>query len=208
MPRSPRAANIVKRRYAVSRVHAQFMEPRGALGEWDRGTGRYTLHCDVQYPHRVREILAGVLKVPEHQIRVVSQDVGGAFGAKGWAHLEHRHVLWLARKLGRPVKWTCDRSEALLADEHGARPVRRNRARPRRRHRILALRARNVSALGAYVSTDRNLLPGFANLGSLAGMYADPGRARAASPASSAIPSRSRPTAATAGPRRSSCSSA
>jgi aerobic carbon-monoxide dehydrogenase large subunit len=168
------AAHVVKRRYTVSRVHAQYMEPRGALGEWDRGTDRYTLHCDVQYPHRVREILAGVLKIPEHRIRVVSQDVGGAFGAKGWAHLEHRHVLWLARKLGRPVKWTCDRSEALLADEQGRDVASDIELAFDANHRILALRAHNTSALGAYVSTDRNLLPGFANLGSLAGMYVIP----------------------------------
>jgi carbon-monoxide dehydrogenase large subunit len=168
------AAHVVKRRYAVSRVHAQFMEPRGAIGEWDRGTSRYTLHCDVQYPHRVREILAGVLKVGEQQVRVVSHDVGGAFGAKGWAHLEHRHVLWLARRLGRPVKWTCDRSESLLADEHGRDLSSEVELAFDADHRILALRARNTSALGAYVSTDRNLLPGFVNLGSLAGMYVIP----------------------------------
>ncbi|MFY9316749.1 MAG: xanthine dehydrogenase family protein molybdopterin-binding subunit [Burkholderiales bacterium] len=169
-----RASRVVARRYAVSRVHAQALEPRGALGEWDPGAGRYTLHCDVQYPHRVREVLAGVLKVPENRIRVVSQDVGGAFGAKGWAHLEHRHALWLARKLGRPVKWTCDRGEAILADEH-ARDVTTEIALAfDAQHRILALRANNVSALGAYVSSDRNILPGFANLGSLAGMYVIP----------------------------------
>jgi carbon-monoxide dehydrogenase large subunit len=169
-----RASRVVTRRYAVSRVHAQALEPRGALGEWDPGAGRYTLHCDVQYPHRVREVLAGVLKVPENRIRVVSQDVGGAFGAKGWAHLEHRHVLWLARKLGQPVKWTCDRGEAILADEH-ARDVTTEIALAfDAEHRILALRAKNVSALGAYVSSDRNILPSFANLGSLAGMYVIP----------------------------------
>ena len=168
------AARVVKRRYAVSRVHAQFLEPRGALGEWSAGEGRYTLHCDVQYPHRVREVLAGLLKVPEHRIRVVSQDVGGAFGAKGWAHLEHRHVLWLARRLGRPVKWTCERSESLLADEHARDVEAEIELAFDADHRILALRARNTSALGAYVSSDRNLLPSFANLGSLAGMYQIP----------------------------------
>ena len=168
------AARVIKRRYAVSRVHAQFIEPRGAIGAWDPGEGRYTLHCDVQYPHRVREVLAGLLKVPEHRIRVVSNDIGGAFGAKGWAHLEHRHVLWLARRLGRPVKWTCDRSEALLADEHGRDVTSEIELAFDAGHRILALRARNTSALGAYVSTDRNILPGFANLGSLAGMYVIP----------------------------------
>ena len=168
------AAHVVKRSYSVSRVHAQCMEPRGAIGEWDRGASRYTLHCDVQYPHRVREVLAGVLKVDEHQIRVVSKDVGGAFGAKGWAHLEHRHVLWLARKLGCAVKWTCDRSEAILADEHARDVSAEIELAFDAGHKILALRARNTSALGAYVSTDRNLLPSFANLGSLVGMYAIP----------------------------------
>jgi carbon-monoxide dehydrogenase large subunit len=168
------AAHVVKRRYTVSRVHAQYLEPRGALGEWDPGAGRYTLHCDVQYPHRVREVLAGLLRVPEHQIRVVSNDVGGAFGGKGWANLEHRHVLWLARKLGRAVKWTCDRSEALLADEHARDVVADIELAFDASHRILALRAKNTSALGAYVSTDRNLLPSFANLGSLVGMYTIP----------------------------------
>lgn len=169
-----RAAHVVKRRYSVQRVHAQFMEPRGALGEWDAGSARYTLTCDVQYPHRTREILAGVLKVPEHQVRVISHDVGGAFGAKGWAHLEHRHVLWLARRLGRPVKWVCERSEALLADEHARDVAAEIELAFDAGHRLLALRAQNTSALGAYVSTDRNLLPTFANLGSMVGMYAIP----------------------------------
>jgi carbon-monoxide dehydrogenase large subunit len=168
------AAKVVKRRYNVSRVHAQFMEPRGGLGQWDAGTGRYTLHCDVQYPHRVREVLAGLLKVPEQQVHVVSEDVGGAFGAKGWAHLEHRHLLWLARKFNRPVKWTCDRSEAILSDEHARDVACELELAFDASHRIVALRAQNLSALGAYVSTDRNLLPTFANLGSLVGMYAIP----------------------------------
>jgi len=166
-----RAAHVVKRRYEVSRVHAQFIEPRGALGAWDAGSGRYTLRGDVQYPHRVREVLAGVLKVPEHRIHVVAEDVGGSFGAKGWAQLEHRIVLWLARKLGRPVKWLCERSEAQLADDHARELVSEAELALDAGHRFLALRVRNTSSLGAYVSSDRNILPSFANLGSLAGMY-------------------------------------
>jgi carbon-monoxide dehydrogenase large subunit len=169
-----KAAHVVQRSYKVSRVHAQFMEPRGGLGEWHASEERYTLHCDVQYPHRVREIVAGALGVAENRIRVVSQDVGGAFGAKGWAHHEHRHVLWLAKKLGRPVKWTCDRSEAILGDDHGRDMQGEIALAFDAQHRILALRARNLSELGAYASTDRNLLPTFANLGSLAGMYVIP----------------------------------
>ena len=110
---------VVRRRYVITRVHAQYMEPRGALGVCDPGEERYTLHADVQYPHRVRDALAtNIFKIPEHQIRVIAGDVGGAFGTKGWQYPEHRLVLWAARKLGRPVKWTCERREAIPADEH------------------------------------------------------------------------------------------
>ena len=79
------AAHIVKRRYVVTRVHAQYMEPRGAIGTYDPAEDRYTLYADVNYPHRVRNMLANmVFKVPESSVRVVCHDVGGGFGAKGW----------------------------------------------------------------------------------------------------------------------------
>ena len=167
-----RATHVVKGRYDISRVHAQFMEPRGALGEYDAARG-YTLHTDTQYVHRVREVLAGmVFGIPEHRIRVVSDDVGGAFGTKGWAQLEQRIVLWLARRLGRPVRWTCERSEAPLADEHGRDCKSEAELALDAEGRFLALRVRNLNNLGAYVSSDRQLMPSFANLGSLVGVYA------------------------------------
>ncbi|MDH4190617.1 MAG: molybdopterin-dependent oxidoreductase, partial [Betaproteobacteria bacterium] len=115
-----RAAHVVRRSYAVSRVHAQFIETRGALGAYDPLTERFTLYCDTQTPHRAREILAkNVFRIPESRLRVTGFDIGGSFGSKGPQALEHRLVLWAARRLGRPVKWQSDRSEALLADEHG-----------------------------------------------------------------------------------------
>ncbi|TAK41237.1 MAG: xanthine dehydrogenase family protein molybdopterin-binding subunit [Betaproteobacteria bacterium] len=170
-----RAAHVVKGRYEISRVHAQFMEPRGALGEYDPADGRYTLHTDTQYVHRVREVLAGmVFGIPEHRIRVVAGDIGGAFGGKGWAHLEQRLVLWLARRLARPVRWCCERSEAPLADEHGRDCLSEAELALDAEGRFLALRVRNLSNLGAYVSCDRQLMPSFANLGSLVGVYAIP----------------------------------
>ena len=113
------AAHIVRRRYVISRVYAHFMEPRGAIGVWDPGEERFTLYADVQYPHRVRQALATrIFKIPESQIRVIAGDVGGGFGTKGWQYPEHRLVLLAAKKLRRPVKWSCERSEAILADEH------------------------------------------------------------------------------------------
>jgi carbon-monoxide dehydrogenase large subunit len=168
-----RAARVVKGRYAISRVHAQFMEPRGALGEYDPRTEGYTLRLDVQYPHRVRDLLASrIFRVPAERIRAISGDVGGAFGAKGWTSQEHRLVLWLAKRIGRPVKWTCERSEAPLADEHGRDLVSEAELALDEAGRFLALRVRNTNNLGAYVSSDRNLMPGQVNLGSLVSVYA------------------------------------
>jgi carbon-monoxide dehydrogenase large subunit len=80
-----RAAHVVRRRYVITRVHAQYMEPRGAIGSYDKFEDRYTLYADVNYPHRVRNMLANsVFRVPESKVRVVCNDVGGGFGAKGW----------------------------------------------------------------------------------------------------------------------------
>src|SRR6059036_4132142 len=167
-----KAARIVQRRYVITRVHAQYMEPRGALGVWDRGESRYTLYADVQYPHRVRNALAtNILKVAEHTIRVIVGDVGGAFGTKGWQYPEHRLVLWAARKLGRPVKWSCERREAIPADEHARDNVTDAELALDAEGKFLGLRVRTLANVGAYVSSDRNLLATFSNIVTLVGVY-------------------------------------
>jgi carbon-monoxide dehydrogenase large subunit len=169
------APRVIRRRYVISRVHAQYMEARGALGVWDPLEERYTLHADVQYPHRVRNALASnIFRVPEHQIRVVAGDVGGGFGTKGWQYPEHRLVLWAARKLGRPVKWTCDRREAIPADEHARDNVTEAELALDADGRFLGLRVRTLANVGAYVSSDRNLLATFSNVVTLVGVYTIP----------------------------------
>ena len=169
------AAHVVKRRYVISRVHAQFMEPRGALGDYDAREDRYVLYADVQYPHRVRQVLADrVFKVPEYKVRVIAGDVGGGFGTKGWQYPEHRLVLWAARQLGRPVKWSCERSEAILADEHGRDNVTDVELALDKDGKFLALRARTSANIGAYLSSDRNLLSIFTSVPALVGVYAIP----------------------------------
>ena len=73
-----------------------------------------------KYPHRVRQVLAEkIFGIPEQNIRVIAKDVGGGFGAKGWQYVEQRLMIWATRKIGRPVKWTCERSECVQADEYG-----------------------------------------------------------------------------------------
>ena len=170
-----RAPRVIRRRYVISRVHAQYMEPRGALGTWDPLDERYTLYADVQYPHRVRSALAmNILRVPEHKIRVVAGDVGGGFGTKGWQYPEHRLVLWAARKLGRPVKWVCERREAIAADEHARDNVTDAELALDADGRFMALRVRTLAGVGAYVSSDRNLLATFSNVATLVGVYTIP----------------------------------
>ncbi len=170
-----RAAHVVKRRYVISRVFAHYMEPRGAIGSYDPGEERYTLYADCQYPHRVRNALAAnIFKVPESKVRVVAGDVGGGFGTKGWQYLEHRLVLWAARKLRRPVKWTAERSEAIQADEHARDNVTEAELALDADDRFIGLRLRTTAGLGAYVSSERNLLPTFANVHTSVGVYAIP----------------------------------
>ncbi len=169
------AAHVVRRRYVISRVHAQFMETRGAIGDYDEREDRYVLHADVQYPHRVRQVLADrVFKLPESKLRVIAGDVGGGFGTTGWQDPEHRLVLWAARRLGRPVKWSCERSEAILADEHGRDNVTEIELALDRDGKFLALRARTLANIGAYLSSDRNLLSIFTSVAALVGVYAIP----------------------------------
>jgi carbon-monoxide dehydrogenase large subunit len=166
------AAHIVKRRYVISRVHAQYMEPRGAIGTYDPAEDRYTLYADVNYPHRVRNMLASmVFKVPESSVRVVCHDVGGGFGAKGWQYVEHRLTLWAARKIGRPVKWRCERSEVLMADEHGRDNVGTIELAFDADAKIIGLRLHMLASIGAYIASDRQLLTPFGQIGTVVGVY-------------------------------------
>jgi carbon-monoxide dehydrogenase large subunit len=170
-----KATHVIKRRFVISRVFAHYMEPRGAIGAYDETDERYTLYADVQYPHRVRNALAAnIFKIPENKIRVIANDIGGGFGAKGWQYAEHRLVLWAARKLGRPVKWSCDRSESIQADEHARDNVSEAELALDAQGRFVGLRVRTLANVGAYVSSDRNLLSTFVNVHTLTGVYAIP----------------------------------
>ena len=166
------ADKIVSRRFVISRVFAQYMEARGAIGVYDEREDRYLLHADVQYPHRVRQLLAEkIFRVPEQSVRVIARDVGGGFGTKGWQYAEHRLVLWAARKVGRPVKWACERSEAVQADEHGRDNVTDAELAFDAAGKVVGLRVKTVANIGAYLSAIRNLLAAYTNVGTLIGVY-------------------------------------
>ena len=167
-----KAKHIVRRRHVITRVHAQFMEPRGSLGVFDKFEDRYTLYADVNYPHRVRNMLAAnVFKVPESQVRVVVNDVGGGFGTKGWQYVDHRLVLWAAKKLDRPVKWRCERSEVIMADEHGRDNVGEIELALDENYKFLGVRLNMLASVGAYIASDRQLLTPFGQIITLTGVY-------------------------------------
>ena len=167
-----KAKHVVTRRYVITRVHAQYMEPRGALAVYDHGEEHFTLYADVNYPHRVRNMLADmVFKIPESRVRVVTKDVGGGFGLKGWQYVEHRLTMWAARRLDRPVRWTCERSEVLLADEHGRDNVGEIELAFDDDGKILGLRLNMLANIGAYIGSDRQLLTPFGMIITVVGVY-------------------------------------
>ena len=144
-----RADHVVRMKFHVGRVTAAALEPRAALGEYDAATGRYTLHAGTGGAVRQKRELASVLGIPPENLRVVTADVGGNFGSKNRPYVEYGLVLWAARLLGRPVKFTATRSEAFLTDTQGRDLVTKVELALRKDGRFLAMRADNVSNVGA-----------------------------------------------------------
>jgi carbon-monoxide dehydrogenase large subunit len=168
-----RAAHVVSLEFRMSRITANPMEPRAALAEWDAGTERFTLRSGLQNPHGTRDALAAILGVPSGSLRVISPDMGGGFGMRGQPTQEHAALLFAARALGRPVRWTATRTEAIQSDPH-ARDQRTTveLALDAEGH-FLALRCRTVANMGAYLAL-MGPLPPTNNLGGLAGVYRTP----------------------------------
>ena len=144
-----RAAHVVAREFHVGRVTGVPIEPRAALGAYDAATGRFVLYAGSGGAFRQRRELADVLGLPPDRLRVVSLDVGGNFGTKNRVYVEYGLVLWAARKLGRPVKYTATRAESQVSDYQGRDLVTRVALALDGDGRFLALRADNVSNVGA-----------------------------------------------------------
>jgi carbon-monoxide dehydrogenase large subunit len=126
------------------------IEPRAALAEYDPGHEKLTLWSSSQIPHLVRSQMAVMLGVPEHKVRVVAPEVGGGFGSKLNVYAEEALVGWLARELGRPVKWTASRSEGFQATTHGRDQLADIEVAADEEGRLLGLRVRLLQDLGAY----------------------------------------------------------
>ena len=168
------AHHVTRLELPISRVSANPIEPRTATAAYDPARDTYTLHAGTQAPHKVRSELAEhTLRIPANRLRVISPDVGGAFGMKGSPYPEYALVLWAARRTGRTVRWTATRSESLLSDFH-ARDVSLQVELALDAHgTFLGLRVRSHANLGAYLgfNTPHSSTN---NLGGLAGMYRTP----------------------------------
>jgi carbon-monoxide dehydrogenase large subunit len=146
------AAHVVSLDLDNHRIVMNPMEPRGGVGTFDPVTGRYTLHISSQNIHINRNHVARALGAEPKDVRFVAPDVGGGFGAKNFAYVEHALVLWAARTVARPVKWIASRSEVFLSD-HAARDMRAEASLALdAQGKFLALKIASVANLGAYMA--------------------------------------------------------
>ncbi len=144
------AALVVRREFKNSRIVNAQMEPRSAIGEYDSGEGIYKLTSGSQGVVRQQQGLAAALKVPMARVRVICPDVGGGFGPRTSLNMEAVCVLWAARRVGRPIKWTGDRSEAFVSDYQGRGMTFRAAMAFDAQGRILAVDNELVGNVGAH----------------------------------------------------------
>ena len=167
-----RAAHIVSLKLVNNRLVPNAMEPRAAIGEYDAGSGNFTLTTTSQNPHVARLVLSAFVQIaPEHKLRVIAPDVGGGFGSKIFIYPEETVCLWAARRVGRPVKWTAERSESFLTDAHGRDHVTDASLALDATGRILGLRVMTTANLGAYLSTFSSAVPTYLYATLLSGQY-------------------------------------
>jgi aerobic carbon-monoxide dehydrogenase large subunit len=143
------ADHVVKMKFQIGRCTAVALEPRSALASYDASTGRYTLYAGSGGAVRCKKDLASLLGIEPRDLRVLSCDVGGNFGSKNRVYVEYGLALWASRKLGRPVKFTASRSESFLSDYQGRDLVTEVELALRSDGRFLAMRASNLSNVGA-----------------------------------------------------------
>ncbi|PWW22360.1 xanthine dehydrogenase molybdenum binding subunit apoprotein [Geodermatophilus normandii] len=151
---------VVSRRFVNQRLIPAFMEPRSVVVQ-PQGDN-FTLWSATQIPHVLRVMLAMVTGVPEHKLRVVAPDVGGGFGGKLQVNPEEVIALLVARRLGKPVKWTETRSESLMAAHHGRDQIQYVDVAATREGDVKGLRVRILADMGAYL---RLITPGVPALG-------------------------------------------
>lgn len=158
-----------------NRLVPNAMEPRASIGEYFPGTGDYKLTTTSQNPHLTRLLVAAfVMGIPENKLTVVAPDVGGGFGSKIYHYGEEALVLAAAKKLGRAVRWTAERSESFLSDAHGRDHVTKIELACEKDGTFLAFRTETYANVGAYLSNFSTATPTFLHGTLMAGPYKVP----------------------------------
>ena len=158
-----------------NRLIPNAIEPRAAVGEYDAGADSLTLYTTSQNPHVHRLVLSAFIGIaPEHKLRVIAPDVGGGFGSKIFIYAEETVCIWAARKVGRPVKWTAERSESFQSDAHGRDHVTKAELALDKDGKFLAMRVNTKANMGAYLSTFASAVPTYLYATLLAGQYTTP----------------------------------
>lgn len=166
------AANVVSIDLTNNRLAPNPMEPRSAIGVFNKGDDSLTLYNTSQNPHVARLVLSAFVGMaPEHKLRVVAPDVGGGFGSKIFIYPEETVCLWASRRLGTNIKWTSDRSEAFLTDAHGRDHVTTAQMAFDASNKITGFKVKTIANLGAYMSTFSSSVPTYLYATLLSGQY-------------------------------------
>ncbi len=166
------AEHVVDLDLVNQRLIPNAMEPRAIVAQWNPATEEMTLWLSSQNPHLVRLLMSAfTMDIPEQKLRVISPDVGGGFGSKIPHYPEDIITTWVARKLNRPAKWVCTRSESYVTDAQGRDHVTSAKMALKNDGTVTGIRVSTWAAMGAYMSTLGSLIPTALYLPLLSGIY-------------------------------------
>jgi len=169
------AANVVTMELTNNRLVPNAMEPRAAIADYDAAEEHYTLYTTSQNPHVARLVLSAFYNIaPEHKLRVIAPDVGGGFGSKIYIYPEEMVALWASKKIGRPVKWTGDRTESFLTDAHGRDHITKAEMAFDKDNKIVGLKVKTYANFGGYMSLFSSSVPTYLYATLLSGQYTIP----------------------------------
>lgn len=170
-----KAAKVTRLEFSNNRLIPNAMEPRAANAQYTKHDESYTLYVANQNPHVERLLMSAfVLGLPESKVRVIAPDVGGGFGSKIFLYAEETALVWASKRVGRPIKWTADRSESFLTDAHGRDHATTAELAMDEKGNFLAMRVQTIANMGAYLSTFASSVPTILYATLLAGQYKTP----------------------------------
>ncbi|MCG7399732.1 xanthine dehydrogenase family protein molybdopterin-binding subunit [Caballeronia zhejiangensis] len=170
-----KAAHVTTLDIVNQRLVPNAIEPRAVNASYSKHDDSYTVYVANQNPHVERLLMAAfVLSLPESKLRVIAPDVGGGFGSKIFLYPEDVALTWASKKVGRPIKWVAERSEAFLSDAHGRDHVTKAELALDKDNKFIGMRVHTTANMGAYLSTFASSIPTVLYATLLAGQYTTP----------------------------------